>query len=83
MLQLPIAETSNEKFKILTVLVDKLLNAGQKDIEIENEINQIVYDLYSLTEVEKNIIESSSFITEELKKSKLRSKKPKQQKLEI
>ncbi|NOQ32479.1 MAG: hypothetical protein GQ570_15335 [Helicobacteraceae bacterium] len=83
LLQLPIAQASDTHVKTLTSLVDKLLNEKKKNIEIENEIDHIVYDLYNLTQEEENIIEKSYFIKEELKKTKIKNQKSKQQKLEL
>ena len=46
----------SEKVKI--VMEQKKLNAKANTTEVENEINELVYQLYDLTEEEINIIEN-------------------------
>jgi len=44
--------------KVKMVMEQKKLNAKANTTEIENEINELVYQLYELTEEEINIIEN-------------------------
>lgn len=63
--QIPIPKMSEKKAKPLVDLVDKILKQKKVDINadvkiLETEIDQLVYQLYGLTEEEMKIVEQNS-----------------------
>ena len=61
--QIPIPKSSNNQL-VIVELVDKILFAKKQDLNadvstLENEVNQLVYQLYDLTEEEIRIIETA------------------------
>ncbi|MBN2676333.1 MAG: diaminopimelate epimerase [Alphaproteobacteria bacterium] len=60
--QLPIPEISKEQQKEFVEIVDQIMEAKKKDpnadtSELENKIDDMVYDLYNLTDEERKIVE--------------------------
>jgi hypothetical protein len=63
--QIPIPKFNQQQGKVITSIVDQILNAKKSDpnadtTALEIEIDQMVYQLYNLTAEEIQIIESSS-----------------------
>ena len=60
--QIPIPQAHPKQAKLITSLVDKILTAKKSDPKantsaLETEIDQLVYQLYGLTEAEIKIVE--------------------------
>ena len=60
---MPIIKITDEEQKLIIKLVDKIIERKKENpkfdtIELENEIDQIVYDLYQLTKEEIKLIEN-------------------------
>ena len=60
--QIPIPKANQKQSKLITSLVDKILTAKKSDPKadttaLEKAINQLVYQLYGLTEEEIKIVE--------------------------
>ncbi|MGB3203561.1 MAG: Eco57I restriction-modification methylase domain-containing protein, partial [Crinalium sp.] len=63
--QIPIPKAHQQQVKLITSLVDQILTAKKSDpnadtTTLETEINQLVYQLYGLTEEEIKVVEISS-----------------------
>ena len=59
--ELPIINTSAENETLMVDLVNQILDKeSTEQIELENKINELVYELYDLSEEEINIIEEAN-----------------------
>lgn len=64
LVEIPIPYINKEKQKEIITIIDKIINYKKKNISydtsaLEHEIDQLVYQLYGLTEKEIAIIEES------------------------
>ncbi len=63
--QIPMPRANQEQAKLITLMVDQILNAKKIDSNadtttLETEIDRLVYQLYELTEEEIKIVEGET-----------------------